>query len=143
MLPIVEANYWSRRLSRLEQVLPTEDACVLFDPPVDDLGRPGMVKRLQAACPTVKTDGLKPWPYPEHQHEASRKANQALVQQITQKLIGFNAPITVNIDPQTKQPLAAIPERKMLKIRTDQLLGKFEDATQRYLSIRHLEHSRE
>ena len=139
VMPIVEANYWSRRLSRLEQVLPTEDACVLFDPPVDDLGRPGMVKRLQAACPTVKTDGLKPWPYPERQSEASRKASQALVQQIAQTLVGFNAPITVNVDPQTKQPLAAVPERKMLKIRTDQLLGKFEDATQRYLSIRHLE----
>ena len=139
VLPIVEANYWSRRLSRLEQVLPTEDACVLFDPPVDDLGRPGMVKRLQAACPTVKADGLKPWPYPERQHAASRKASQTLVQQITQMLIGFNAPITVNVDPQTKQPLNPVPERKMLKIRTDQLLGKFEDATQRYLLIRRLE----
>ncbi len=139
VLPIVEANYWSRRLSRLEQVLPTEDACVLFDPPVDDLGRPGMVRRLQAACPTVKVDGLKPWPYPERQYEASRKVSQALVQQIAQTLVGFNAPISVNIDPQTNQPLKPVPERKMLKIRTDQLLGKFEDATQRYLSIRHLE----
>jgi len=139
VMPIVEANYWSHRLNRLEQVLPTEDACVLFDPPLDDLGRPGMVKRLQAACPTVKADGLKPWPYPERQHEASRKASQTLVQQITQMLIGFNAPVAVNVDPRTKQASAAVPERKMLKIRTDQLLGKFEDATQRYLSIRHLE----
>ena len=137
--PIVETGFWSRRMSRLEQVLPTEDSCVLFDPPVDELGRPGMLKRLQAACPTVKADSLKPWPYPERQREASRKASQALVQQIQQALIGFSAPITVNVDPQTKAPSAAIPERKMLKIRTDQLLGKFEDVTQRYLLIRRLE----
>lgn len=139
VLPIVEANYWSHRLSRLEQILPTEDACVLFDPPVDDLGRSGTVRRLLAACPTVKEDDFKPWPYPERQREASRKASPALVQQIQQTLLGFNVPITVNVDPQTKQPSAAVPERKMLKIRTDQLLGKFGDVTQRYLSIRRLE----
>ncbi len=139
VMPIVETAYWSRRMSRLEQVLPTEDACVLFDPPVDDLGRSGTVRRLLAACPTVKEDDFKPWPYPERQREASRKASPALVQQIQQTLLGFNVPITVNVDPQTKQPSAAVPERKMLKIRTDQLLGKFGDVTQRYLSIRRLE----
>ena len=139
VMPIVETGFWSRRMSRLEQVLPTEDACVLFDPPVDDLGRTGMIKRLQVACPTIKADSLKPWPYPEQQYQASRKAGQALVQQIQQLLAGFSAPINVTVDPQTKAPSSAVPERKMLKIRTDQLLGKFEDVTQRYLSIRHLE----
>ena len=139
VMPIIEVNYWSHRLYRLEQVLPAEDSCVLFDPPVDEVGRSGMVKRLQAACPTVSADSLKPWPYPEHQYQASRKASKNLVQQITQLLIGFNAPITVNVDSQTNQPSAAVPERKLLKIRTDQLLGRFEEATQRYLSIRHLE----
>ena len=139
VMPIVETGYWSRRMRRLEQVLPAEDACVLFDPPVDDLGRPGIVRRLQAACPMIKADSLKSWPYPERQRTASLKASQVLMQQIQQTLVGFNVPITVTIDPQTKKPAGAVPERMMLKIRTDQLLGKFEDVTQRYLLIRRLE----
>ncbi|MBC8116942.1 MAG: tetratricopeptide repeat protein [Candidatus Saccharimonas sp.] len=139
VMPIVETGFWSHRMSRLEQLLPTEDACVLFDPQVNEASRPGMIKRLQAACPMVRADSLKPWPYPERQREASRKASQALFQQIQQALMGFSAPITVNVDPQTKAPSTPVAERKMLKIRTDQLLGKFEDVTQRYLSIRHLE----
>src|SRR5262249_29562134 len=31
------------------------------------------------------------------------------------------------------------PERKLLRIRTDHLLGKFSEVTQKYLGIRHLE----
>ncbi len=132
VMPIVETAFWSRRMSRLERVLPTEDACVLFDPPVDDLGRPGMVKRLQAGCPMVKADGFKPWPYPERQRQAFTRALEQQIQ------VGFGPPLNVNVDPQT-QAAMAVPEHKLLKIRTDQLLGKFEDATQRYLLIRRLE----
>ena len=138
VMPIVETGFWSRRMSRLEQVLPTEDACVLFDPPVDDSGRPGMIKRLLAACPILKADDIKPWPYPERQREAFRKASPALKQQIDQVQIGFGAPINVNVDPKTKAAVATA-EHTMHKIRTDQLLGKFEDVTQRYLVIRRLE----
>ena len=139
VMPIVDPSYWSRRMSRLEQVLPTDDACVLFDPLLDGPGRTGVLKRSQAACPMVKADSLRSWPYPEQQREASRKASQTLVQQIQQALVGFSAPITVNADPQAKAPLVAVPEAKMLKFRTDQLLGKFDEATKRYLQIRHLE----
>ncbi len=139
VMPIAEPNFWGRRMNRLEQVLPVESACILFDPPSDDLGRTGLIKRAQAACLNRKAEDLKLWPYPARQLATARTANPATMQQMQQLLLSFSAPITVSVDPQTGKPAGAVPERKMLRIRTDQLLGKFEDATQRYLSIRHLE----
>ena len=139
VMPITEPDFWGRRMNRLEQVLPAEAACILFDPPSDDLGRTGLVKRIQAACQDLKAENLTLWPYPARQLATARTANQATMQQMQQLLLSFSAPITANVDPQTGKSVGAVAERKMLKIRTDQLLGKFEDATQRYLSIRHLE----
>ena len=163
VMPIAEPGFWSRRMSRLEQVLPTESACILFDPPTDDLGRSGLIKRIQIACPSLNPGNIKLWPYPERQLSMAHKTNSlklqqmqqlaiefgvydrlghtspATFQQMQQLCLSFNTPITVRVDPQTGQPSETVPERKMLRIRTDQLLGKFEDATQRYLSIRHLE----
>ncbi len=50
----------------------------------------------------------------------------------------FNLPIQVVVNPLTKTE-SPHPERKMLRIRSDQLLGKFEDSTRLYLTIRQLE----
>lgn len=139
VMPVVEVGYWGRRMNVLEQVLPAEDFCVLYDPPVNDLGRTGVAERIAVACNWIKPEGMKAWPYPHRQLAAIRKMDQAQMQQISQALIGFNAPIPFDVDRATGKPTAGTPERKMLRIRTDQLLGKYEDATQRYLSIRHLE----
>ena len=139
LMAIAEPGYWSRRMSWLEQVLPSESTCILFEPVTDDLGRTGLLKRIHAAHPAKTVEELKLWSYPNRQMVAARNANQALLQQLQQALISFSAPITVKVDPQSGNPSDAVPERKMLKIRIDQLLGKFEEATQRYLSIRHLE----
>jgi hypothetical protein len=139
VMPISEPDFWGRRMNRLEQVLPAETACILFDPVVDDLGRTGLLKRIHAAWPDQKSENVGLWPYPSQQLMAARMANQATMQQVQQLLIGFSAPISVKTDPQTGASGQPVAERKMLKIRTDQLLGKFEDVTQRYLSIRHLE----
>ena len=87
----------------------------------------------------LKAENLLLWPYPARQLATARTANQATMQQMQQLLLSFSAPIAANVDPKTGNAVGAVAERKMLKIRTDQLLGKFEDATQRYLSIRHLE----
>ena len=86
VMPIAEPDFWGRRMNRLEQVLPAESACVLFDPPSDDLGRTGLIKRIQAACQGLKAENLLLWPYPARQLATARTANQATMQQMQQLL---------------------------------------------------------
>lgn len=139
VMPIVEPDFWSRRMSQLESVLPSEDVCVLFDPPIADKGRPGVIQRLMLALPNITVDKIKPWPHPAQQSAEVRAATSATVEQIKQVLVTFQVPIGITLDKQTGKPVNMVPEMKLKKIRTEQLQGKFEDATEHYLSIRHLE----
>lgn len=136
--PIVESDYWSPRMKQLESVLPANDLCVLYDPVVDEAGRSGLLSRLQKVAPS-KADQLKPWQYPRQQIIAGFTTTPAVKQAWEMAFQTFSLPIPVVTDRQTQQTSLGTPERRMLRIRTDQLLGNFEEATERYLSIRHLE----
>lgn len=136
--PIVEADYWSARMKQLESALPANDLCVLYDPVTDEGGRSGLLSRLQKVAP-AQADKLMPWQYPRQQIIAGYSATPAVKQAWEMATQTFNLPIPVVTDRQTQQASLGTPERRLLRIRTDQLLGKFEEATERYLSIRHLE----
>jgi tetratricopeptide (TPR) repeat protein len=136
IFPIVEVDWWTRRIRYLESVLPASDLCVLSDPLADTNGREGLLTRLKSAGWTPES--LKPWPYPRQQTEAIMKVSPAIKQSLDMAMMPFNLPIPFKVS-ETNQVTIGNPESKLLKIRTDQLLGKFDDATQRYLSIRHLE----
>ncbi len=135
---IGESIYWSQRMKNLEAVLPSEEVCVLYDPLVDDGARTGLLARVTQVKPSWKRDELKLWGYPTQQFNATRSVTQAMGQALEAATMPFNLPIPINVDPKTGTVEVGIPERKLLKIRTDQLLGKFDDATKRYLGIRHL-----
>lgn len=136
--PIAESDYWSARMKQLEAVLPGNDLCVLFDPVADDAGRSGLLSRLEKVAPS-SAGKLKPWGYPLQQLNAGASFTPALRQAWELAFQSLSLPIPVGTDSKTQQPSLGKPERRMLRIRTDQLLGKFEEATERYLSIRHLE----
>lgn len=136
--PIVESDYWSPRMQQLESALPANDLCVLYDPVTDEAGRTGLLSRLRNVAPN-KGEQFKPWPYPHQQIKAGSVMTPAVKQAWELATQTFNLPIPVVTDRQTQQTTLGTPERRMLRIRTDQLLGKFEEATERYLSIRHLE----
>ncbi len=136
VFPIVEVNWWTRRIRHLESVLPASDLCVLSDPLFDATGREGLLSRLKGAG--WSPDSLKPWPYPQRQNEAMKKATPAIKQSFEIATQTFNLPIPFKVS-EDGQVKFGNPERKLLRIRTEQLLGKFDDATQRYMSIRHLE----
>lgn len=136
IFPIVEVDWWTRRIRYLESVLPASDLCVLSDPLSDSNGREGLLTRLKAAG--WVPESLKPWPYPRHQAEAMTKVSPAIKQASDIAMMPFNLPIPFKVDKDNQVTLGN-PEAKLLRIRTEQLLGKFDDATQRYLSIRHLE----
>lgn len=138
IFPIVEANYWSDRMKHLESMLPASEICVLYDPLLDDSGRTGLLSRLQSSG-GWKPDQLKPWPYPHQQSVAARSPSPAIRQAFDVAFQTFGLPVPYDVDSSTQSVKLGNPERKMLRIRTDQLLGKFDEATKRYLSIRHLE----
>ncbi len=153
--PIVEPAFWIARMKHLESALPGDDLCVLYDPLNDESERTGLLSRLRKGSPDWKPEQLKPWAHPRRQSRALRAklspaAQQAL--EIAGSALSIPIPILINGERRTVEQVKEMiargdkmtvtpghPEHKMLKIRTDQLLGKFDDATKRYLSIRHLE----
>lgn len=146
-------NALCRRMQTLELSLPTSDSARLFDPLIDEKTNTGSLERIAAAVGTT-IDRLKPWTFPTAQVNAV--ARLAEFPEKAQQFQMLAAPLNVPIpfqevpDPQAaqsanpnqkKEPNYAFgtPERKLERIRTDHLLGKFTEVTQRYLGIRHLE----
>jgi tetratricopeptide (TPR) repeat protein len=134
--PIIDIGSWTRRIQQLESVLPAEVLCVLSDPLSDEAGRSGYLSRLKAAGWNPET--LKPWAYPQQQREAIKSATPAMQMsfEVGRKILSVPIPYKIS---ESNELSFGHPERKLLRIRTEQLLGKFEDATQHYLSIRHME----
>ena len=153
--PIIEPAYWSARMKHLESALPADDLCVLYDPLNDESERTGLLSRLRKGSPDWKPEQLKPWVHPRRQSRALRAKMTPAAQQaieIAGSALSIPIPILINGERRTVEQVKEMiargdkmtvtpghPEHKMLKIRTDQLLGRFDDATKRYLFIRHLE----
>ena len=130
-------NSWCQRMSRLEEALPTTDACVLYSPLIDGDGSGGKLKRIAMAGGWA-VDSLKLWQFPQRQHEASRKFDEPTAIEFQKLSAPFTVPIPFKVDQEGKVTTDQ-PERRLQRIRSDHLLGKFAEATQKYLSIRHLE----
>jgi hypothetical protein len=136
--PIINSVSWSQRMKQLEAVLPAEDVCVLYDPVSDEGGQAGLLSRLKKGIPGWKPE-QKPWGYPSQRPELMKKMSPSAQNEIQLNQQILKLPIPVNVDPVEKKVTIGNPEFKMLRIRTDQMLGRFDDANKRYLSIRHLE----
>lgn len=137
--PIVELDSWPQRMKDLEGALPAEELCVLYDPLTDEADRAGFLSRLQKSLPSGTATELKPWAYPTRQRAAMKIPNPAAAQAWAATTQIFRLPFPVNVNRATGEETIGAPEGRMLRIRIDQLLGKFDDANKRYLSIRHLE----
>lgn len=136
--PIVETDFWSRRMRDLETVLPAEELCVLYDAPLDEGERQGLLSRLKKAFPDEAPDKFKVWAYPAKVRETRQFSPAALeVLQLFDRTLQL--PVQFQPNPQTNQLELVRAENKVLRYRTEQLLGKFTDAMQHYLAIRHLE----
>ncbi len=134
---ITNSNFWPYRMYNLEQVLPPSDLCILYDPLMDEQGRIGQLNRV-AKFGGWPVENLKPWAFPRLQQMELVSPSEEQKKEWERLSLPFNVPISVKYDDQGK-PVSAVPERKMQKFRSDQLLGKFADATAKYLRIRHLE----
>ena len=134
---ISESNFWCRRMHNLEQYLPASDVCIIYDPLSDEDGRQGLLQRISKRG-HWPVESLKLWPYPRLQQEEMKRPGAERQHEFQRHTVPFSVPIPVKMDAQGK-PTIGIPERKLQRCRMDHLLGKFADATTRYLRIRHLE----
>jgi hypothetical protein len=155
--PIVEGRFWCERMKRLEAVLPADDQCILYDALNLEAGQSGLLTRIGKAFPQTPLQKMKVWGYASQRTEQGKalvdaqNARFAKVDgQPAQKMQlwehvdqSLNVPVPIVFE-QDRESMTLVfrvgqPERKLFHIRTEQLLGKFDDATKRYLTIRHLE----
>lgn len=127
---------WAPRMWNVEQLLPGDRLCVLYDPPAALGDAPGLFARAAAASGVWKAEDLSLWAYPQqalHQH-LNMNANELRLVQAA--LTPFVVPVEFRAD-ENKQP-RRVETLRQLKIRTTQLKGDYANAVGQYISIRHL-----
>lgn len=134
---ISDPLFWCQRMQSIEQVLPAADACVVFDPLLTEAGQSGLLQRLSATYGWSQ-DQLKQWQFPRRERQGAKHLTAEMQQELLQFTLPFSVPIPFKVD-KDGQPSVGTPENKLLRFRVDQLLGKFTETSQKYLSIRHLE----
>lgn len=131
---IASPNAWAARMWKLEQLLPSDALCVLYDPPQKIEELPGLLERLQAVGWTLDTATL--WDYPSRQ----RQQFTQLTPQQRQLYESLRAPLFVPFDPvlneDRSQIVSVVPTRQLLKTRTLQLQGRYIPAVAQYVGIR-------
>lgn len=150
---------WSPRMWNIEQMLPGDRLCVLYDAPAPIGDAPGVFQRLAAAFPAVSLERIQPWRDLWNQEarfaQGDRQTQQILqVLQATmavpiEKLRDSAAVMDMNwTDPNSaarRNPTAEDgkkerygPSFRQLKTRTLQLQGRYADAIAQYVGIRQL-----
>lgn len=134
---ISELSAWSQRMWELEQVLPGEQLCVLYDSLVASTTQPGLIQRVENAGVARPASGWTLWSHPlVTLVRQQQMPQQQLVEMMNQVHMPFMAPFTFEMDPTTGRPQIGPPEKQQLRVRTSQLLGKFQEATTGFLAIR-------
>lgn len=130
---------WSQRMWELEQVLPGEQLCVLYDSLVDSATQPGLIQRVENSGVPAPASGWSLWSHPLiTMIRQQRMPQQDLMKMMNEVHMPFMVPFTFDVDQETGQPRLGPAEKQQLRVRTSQLLGKFQDATTGFLAIRML-----
>lgn len=130
--------FWCRRMFNVEQVLPAKNACVLYEPLMDDVdNQPGLLRRISETY-NWPIESLAPWKYPSRQLAASQQPTKEAQQELANLTGPFSVPYPIKQGNDGKITVGA-PEWKLQRLRVAQLLGDFSETIKRYNSIRHLE----
>ncbi len=135
VLIYTEAESWCGRMKRLETVLPAASACVLYDSLFDAGSSPGLIRRIAQGNPAWSADRLRFWSYPLTVRQEAAKMRDQILSILTK----FQVPLEFVFDKESGDRLIdAKPTFQHAKCRVEQLLGKFDDATAHFLTVRHL-----
>ena len=138
---IGDSGYWSQRMGQLQMSLTGKQSLVVFDGLQDSESAKGQITRVnKQSGEHWAGDAVSVWMYPETQLDGIQNLDDARADRLRVQQHAFRAPFSIeNIsqDPSgAVRPLIGPPERKQLKYRTIQLLGKYSDVIGNYLSIR-------
>jgi len=130
---------WSPRMWKLEQMLPGESLCVLYEAP-DQLGdAPSIFARIAATEMGWESDKIGVWPYPLQRHiQFARIQGDANARNMLRASFAtFSVPLALKQNEKgDKQQL--METMGQLKTRTMQLQGRYSDAIAHYVTSRQL-----
>lgn len=128
---------WSSRIWTVEQMLPAESLCVLYDAPSQFDALPGVFERIAAAIPEVKAPDVGLWNYPEQRAAQFTKPSPAEVQALQMAISPMLCPVEFE-PPRNGGTPQRVETMRHLRIRTDQLFGLRSSAVSQYITIRQL-----
>lgn len=130
---IAEPQYWSDRMWLLEQSLPAESVCLLYDAPARTAEESGMFGRIASVEALNRPDSWRVWSYPFRQQYNMGRMDERSMQAMQLTMATFAVPFEMNAETKQVQPT-----NRQLRTRIDQLLGRWAEATTGYLAIRQL-----
>ncbi len=130
-------NSWAPRIWVMEQLLPGENLCVLYDAPAKLDQLPGIFDRIARLFPDQKPADIGLWQYPLQVAERLQSPDAVTLRALQAALVPFIVPIEFDRDPDSGQ-VRRIETMRQLRIRTEQLFGHRNDAVAQYITIRQL-----
>jgi tetratricopeptide (TPR) repeat protein len=139
---ITSPTSWTRRMWNLEQLLPSEALCSLYDPPAALGDAPGLFTRVAAADPHWTADALQVWTYPlQRQAEFAAvhpQANPQVFRLLQATLLPFEVPFEPKLDEKKEKVVQIAQTKQQLKTRTLQLQGRYAPAIAGFVGIRQI-----
>lgn len=128
---------WSPRMWSVEQLLPGESLCVLYEAPgrLGDLD--GVFERVAKAGDGWTADQVQVWSYPADQEARFLTMDDRLRQRVDREMVPFLMPMEMREDREAKRRVL-VQTMQQLQIRLDQLYGRRADAVSQYVTIRQL-----
>uniref|UniRef100_A0A7C2JY83 Tetratricopeptide repeat protein n=1 Tax=Schlesneria paludicola TaxID=360056 RepID=A0A7C2JY83_9PLAN len=132
-----EPTSWSPRMWNVEQLLPGESLCVLYEAP-DSLGEaPGVFQRVAQLQKHWSPEQVQLWSYPTEKEAGYREMDERGRRWIEERIAPFLMPAVIQYDRE-QRPVGLTQSMQQLRIRTDQLSGKRVSAIAQYMTIRQL-----
>ncbi len=129
---------WSARMWRLEQLLPGDQLCVLYDPPAKLGDAPSVFERVATSFPGKTLEQIERFVDPLLRTEMDARDRTEVMRALQMAQSSLLAPFAANNDDKAPGGRRAVPTQRQLKTRTLQLQGRYADAIAQYVSIRQL-----
>ena len=128
------SELWAPRLVRLERFLTGESAVVISENlTATSQESSSVLNRVAAADGSRwKRDDIRIWPHPGNRLRGFENLDPGKLQA---RWVPFQAPLSMDKNPQTKQIVLGPPTRFELKTRTRQLMGRRDEAVRGYLRV--------
>jgi tetratricopeptide (TPR) repeat protein len=137
LLVYTEPISWSPRMWRVEQLLPGDSLCVLYDAPGPLGDAPGVFQRIAELRPEWTPEQVQAWKYPgEHEAQFIRMDDRQRLW-IERQIAPFLMPMEL-LPGRDGQPPTLSQTMQQLRTRTEQLHGQRAKAVSQYVTIRQL-----